>query len=437
MARVIRPPMNGDGGFSGKIRLGFFSLGVVCPLYFFMQYFFTPCCWWLTQNTERFQLMRDAFIFFDIKNLEVFSRTSLAYSAAGIIAFMAGYHYISDRAVRIEHPFMQKDWMIPKAERVFWLFFLMGFAWKLVKILGGLDITTFYNPSSLFSNIYLAFFLSLNWFHTLALGVINVAYHEAKVTGHSRASHLRMVAIVTNFFIVASSLTSSSDTATIFPVFTILIIRQFYSPIPFAKIAWRLAVGVCLIFIAKQMVDIYNQGADAATNEDSPILFGLFFILFYRVNLSHVLAAIIDAGPQFYPNGTMGQFWVDMLPYGIAKVNVFDGNEFGRAIGVAAEGDFATGVAVTNMGDLFLNWGFAGILFGMLCHGIFYRAMVATCAGRRPSFILIYALLFPILLHGIESPISVLYSTTIKMVAMCLIIIFAVTAGEAKSRTTA
>jgi hypothetical protein len=187
-----------------------------------------------------------------------------------------------------------------------------------------------------------------------------------------------------------------------------------------------LLIVVGAIFVIKQSVDYYNQGPDGIAEDGATVMYTLFFVLFYRVNMAHVLAGIVESGRQFYPDGTMAQFWVEMLPIGTAKVNVFDGNEFGRSMGIAAQEDFATGVAVTNMGDFYLNWAFAGIVLGMFLHGLLYKVLVNSCSGRRPTSIMVYGLLFPIILHGVESPISVLYATVLKMAAMCLFVDFMV-----------
>jgi hypothetical protein len=161
---------------------------------------------------------------------------------------------------------------------------------------------------------------------------------------------------------------------------------------------------------------------NSSYTENNGFLFNLFYILFYRVNMSSVIAVVLEEGRQAFPDGTLSQFWVEMALYGTEKINIFDGNEFGRAMGLITPENTTTGIASTNMGELFINYGFFGIVFGMFMTGLLYKLFFTNCQQRFPFFVMLYALMWPILIHGMESPISVLYSVSIKMIAMCLIV---------------
>ena len=47
-------------------HLGIFSLGLSYLLYLFLQYFFTPVCWWLTPNIESLGWMSDVHVLFEM-----------------------------------------------------------------------------------------------------------------------------------------------------------------------------------------------------------------------------------------------------------------------------------------------------------------------------------------------------------------------------------
>jgi len=414
--------------------LGVFSLGVSVLLYSFMQYFFTPLCWWLAQHIEQLAWMNDIFVFYEMKGLDVFTGESLSYSALGIGAFFCGYLVFPARLAKIRGSLISREWDLRKAERIFWLLFLSGFAIKAIKVMAGANVPGIVEASikhSLIPNPFVVFFLSFNWFHMVGLVVINIAYQESKKSHHPDARRLRVLAYATNVFVLAVSLSTGGQAATLVPLLSLLIVRQFYVSrrTPMLSFVWRTMLFIIAIFFIKYIIsEMFPSQAEAAgVGESAGFRFSLFYLLFYRVNMSEVVAAVIEKGQQAFPDGTLGQFWVDMSLYGNERINVFDGNEFGRAMGIAAPGDYATGVAATNMGELYINFGLAGILLGMLLTGVLYRVFFSTCRQRLPAFVLLYALMWPILIHGIESPITVLFSTSIKMILLCLIVHLAIT----------
>lgn len=406
-------------------QLGIFSLGVSYALYSFMQYLFTPIMWLCAQYSPVLSWMKGIFVFYEMKNVEIFTQHSITYSVIGMAAFTTGYILLPEKVAKINSPILQRTWKLISAEWTFWALFLCGFALKFVRLQMGADISWVENYT-LFSNHYIAFFLSLNWLHFIALAVINVAYQEGKAIGYTKINRLRVIVYLTNIFVLAVSLTTGGRWSTIFPLSILLIIRQFYSPLSIRKVLFYVVLSVTAVLVGKALLMTYLQGVDTVSDEGYSARFALFYILLHRVNMSFVLNAVIEQGTGAFPEGTLGQFWVDMIPYGFARTNFFDGNDFGRALGLIAPNDFVTGVAVTNMGDFYINFGLTGIMVGMLAHGFLYKVFFSSCRNRRPLFVIMYALMWPILMHGMESPITVLYSNSIKMILLCVIIHFVI-----------
>jgi hypothetical protein len=114
------------------------------------------------------------------------------------------------------------------------------------------------------------------------------------------------------------------------------------------------------------------------------------------------------------------------------RTNVFDGNEFGRELSLIQEADTSTGIAVTNIGDLYINGGIPGIVAGMLLCGVLFRTLVSLAQSSRPGPVLLYSLMWPICLHGTESPVSVFWAASLKMAALCLVVHLGVTASGAE-----
>lgn len=410
--------------------LGVFSLGVSYLLYFFLQYLFTPLCWWLAQHIESLGWMNDVLVLFELQGLEVFTIQSLYYSMLGIIAFNSGYYFFPAKLVRIKHGLIVRKWNFNRAEQIFWLLFLAGFSIKLVKLLSGIDIqSSIFIERGLVSNPVVLFFLSLNWFHWIGLVVINVAYQEAKKEKHYAMKRLKISAYTAALFVIVASLAGGSKMATLAPVLGMLIIKQYYTSrhIPIIKYACYIILLVLFVLFMQYFISEMIVSTESLARESTGFNFALFYILFHRLNMSQVVAAVLEKGQQAYPDGTLGQFWVDMTLYGFDKKNVFDGNEFGQAVGIAKPGDNVTGFASTNMGELFINFDLFGIVFGMLVTGILYKIIFSSCQQRSPIFVMLYALMWPILIHGMESPVTVLYSTSIKMISLCLIVHIAIT----------
>lgn len=412
--------------------LGIFSLGVSYLLYFFLQYLFTPLCWWLALNIESLGWMNDVLVLFEQQGLEVFTIQSLSYSLIGIIAFISGYYFFPAKLVRIKHGLIVRKWNPGRAEKIFWLLFLSGFALKTIKVIAGVsigDVIDAHVKHGLISNPLISFYFSFNWFNLIAFIVINVAYQEAKREKHFTENRLKLIAYSYSIIYLVVTITTGGKTATLFPLIGLLIIKQYYTvtSISALKMVLPLSILMVAVLTIKNLMSRYFEAEGYDQGEDSSIRFGLFYVLFHRINMSNVIAAVIEKGQQAYPDGTLGQFLVDMTLYGFDKKNVFDGNEFGQAVGIAKPGDNVTGFASTNMGELFINFDFFGIVFGMLITGILYKIIFANCQQRSPIFVMLYALMWPILIHGMESPVTVLYSTAIKMISLCLIVHIAIT----------
>jgi len=61
------------------------------------------------------------------------------------------------------------------------------------------------------------------------------------------------------------------------------------------------------------------------------------------------------------------------------------GNEFGRSYGFLYPGDFETSIAISQAGELLLNFGWLGLVLGMSVVGAVYRLLSDILGGRRDS----------------------------------------------------
>ena len=407
-------------------RLGVFSLGLSFSVYYVLQYLLTPLIWWAVRDNSYFELANDTFFHLYSKGLVIATEESITYSLIGLGSFLFAYHSVPTRISGAGIPFFSGGWHLSRVILVAGGLFVLGFALKAVKIALGANIAFGALQVSLISNPKLAFFLSLNWFHYLGFLITNIAYREANHYSHPEADRLRRFAYLINFIFIGCSLLSGSKAGTLFPILSLLIIRQYYVPLSIKKTIGVSVVLVVFVLAVKAIITSVVQGGDTATEFWGDML----YLLFYRINLSWVIAAIVDYGNDLFPDGTLGQFWVDFAFYSISKQNVLDGNVFGQALGLISDEDAVTGVAVTNIGDFFINFGLLGVVLGFAMNGALFRLFFETCLDRKPLYVLFYAAIWPILMHGLESPISVLYSTALKMLALCLVLHFSLASSR-------
>jgi hypothetical protein len=96
------------------------------------------------------------------------------------------------------------------------------------------------------------------------------------------------------------------------------------------------------------------------------------------------------------------------------------GNDFGRAYGVVLPVDHRTSYAVTQPGELYLNFGVLGILFGMPVIGGLFRVLSSYLRerGTDPLAMAIYASLGWAIVNGEESIVAVGLVGIFKLVVL-------------------
>ena len=104
-------------------------------------------------------------------------------------------------------------------------------------------------------------------------------------------------------------------------------------------------------------------------------------------------------------------------------VGIGTGTDFAQRYGIS--GDPLTGVAPTQMGDLYMNFGLAGIIIGMALLGFFYRwIFVSLAAVPSPSGIFIYSILWIVMMHGLEQSLSAAYGKALQLFLIAFAIQF-------------
>lgn len=334
-----------------------------------------------------------------------------SYTTFSIVVSILGYTcFVIGSSSNLPARFLKKiitkepriDWSTQEAKIMFAILFSIGFIWKLSKLAMGetVEITkatiSWLNPKILF-------LLSMNMFHYLALAILCIYYYETqKKNGHRSKLYIA----VFSFFILNGFLTSATSFI-VFPLAIHVAIRQVYKPLDLKKYILGFVVLIGVISFKQFLKHFFTN--TVATFE-APLL---RFVI-YRLNISNVLAEIVENPTFSYGYGMVEQFLYSLRVPGFSYAHP-DGNLFGRYYRLAESTDFVTGIAISNIGDLYLHHQVLGVFFGMLFLGLFYRFIDSLSAQRDKFYLLVYAMLWPVLIHGLESPVSVLFAQVLKV----------------------
>lgn len=158
-----------------------------------------------------------------------------------------------------------------------------------------------------------------------------------------------------------------------------------------------------------------------------------FTATFTRLSSITSVAAILDAGRDRIaqpPGQTLLWAGESVVPRALAP-GKFDpglfGNDFGRAYGLLGASDRKTSIAITQFGELYLDFGLVGVVVGMCIVGGFYRLLADYFAGRRsePLALAVYAVAAWDVINLQESIVAVGLFGLIKLMLFLLLVLAA------------
>lgn len=375
----------------------------VANIYLFAQLFITPLLIGAFGHPELVRVIERELYF---PMATIFTVESVAISILGYMSFLIGGKVRLPLATSETN---EIDWHAPNVVRVFWIFFIFGFVWKIFRWLSGGDIQISGAKVGVFGDV-ITFFLSLNWFHMIALVFIAIAYYENRTSSRRIASYYPLVL----FFYLVNGLFNGAVSFFVFPLLVHFAIRQFYQKIGFVSIIFFAFLVILVVYFKVFMKAFLIDDPD-----NTMTLFAPLTILVNRVSASFVIASITNDPNFSYGHGIFEQFMHSLKIPGFDYAAP-DGNALGRAYSLISTNDFRTGMAISVVGDFFLHWGVFGVSAGMFFVGVLYRQVASLAESKRRLHWIVYAALYPIMLHGLESPVSVLIATIFKMAALCV-----------------
>jgi hypothetical protein len=223
------------------------------------------------------------------------------------------------------------------------------------------------------------------------------------------------------------------------------------------KMPWRgLAVGaILLVFVVFPFVNAYRgQWGNSWTYQENPergfqegvkalasgdVLATLESGL--RITLSRFadagsMGTIVSKGRDLSPRSpgeTLSWTLDAVVPRAIAPGKQDPGafgNEFGRAYGILAPFNTTTSIAISQPGELFLSFGWLGVVAGMAVLGAVFRGLNDYFADRdsEPVALALYSVAALPLVNGLESIVAVGLIGLLKTLFVMIVLIWAANA---------
>lgn len=205
---------------------------------------------------------------------------------------------------------------------------------------------------------------------------------------------------------IAYSLPSGSKERVFMPLFLVLIVYSLKHKLPLIPLV---ILSVFFVFFLFPFSTIYRMNYNLTGsadiqyalqqyfklfgNFDKTIFNNLFFSIFgERLNYVYIVGVIVNNTPQiwdFMHGYTYILFFVSIIPriFWPGKPGIESlGNDFGRDYGIAHQSDYITSVDMSWIGEMFINFGWYGVL-AALGYGLFYQVIFSyfTKGGKISS----------------------------------------------------
>lgn len=389
----------------------------------------------------------------DLPNQVSINSKSFLYIIIGLIFLIIGYFsQIHSVIFRKSSNFLKREWDFNKALWIFSCIFILSLIVKAIRIFGGGYSHLLQNPLFIKNHLYNLVGL-LDWLAYIALIIAFISYFYLKKNNDERYRIWRFIAWGTFVIEIIYALPSCSRIPVIIPILLYLIIRWHVfekkylktTAILFFSILFLFPFGsICRLpaytdFTHRQVIQL-TIGNKIVSGENKQVVvpsilhIGDFAISGFlsRINQSAIFAGII----KYYQSFSYGATFRELLfafgpPRFLWSNKPFsmnaDGNAFGHRIHILADSDFKTSVGPTIIGDWYINFGLAGIIFGMFLMGVLFRLIyeyLIKITEISFSGVMIYSVLWIQIIKGMEDWIAPVYVGIIRIIVILIIIHF-------------
>ncbi len=182
-----------------------------------------------------------------------------------------------------------------------------------------------------------------------------------------------------------------------------------------------LAVCAGPIFLAKSWMK-YASGLAPGDLAAFGVVSFIHEAIVARISQHEILDAILSHWDQPFI-GFSG--WTDFFNGLLSQPLIYlNGNDLGKAFGVLYWGDVVTGVGPTFIGDFHLRGGILAVAAGMTLSGLMFGLLTGLVRQQRGSaVVLVYAMLLPVLVHGLEDWVFLTLARAGQVIMVCLLAI--------------
>lgn len=379
------------------------------------------------------------------QDIVAFSSRTFFYLILGLIFFVFG-HYFAFPKVSFSDKifgFFKKEWDYQKSIWVFLAVFAMDFLVKSIRIFG--DGYSHIKRSAAFMNSQ--FYSLIGLLDCLGIIAVIIAfsnYFDFLKKGDNRSRKWMIIAwglLASEFLFGLFSLSRFEALA---PVLAYLIVRHYLFERNYVKTFFIIMALLIIIFPGVSFIrnpgnyySIDSRNVSIVENKSGNISAiassaGEFISdsLLKRIGHSAVIVQnLFDKTDKFLYGKCITDIFVSLGPPRFIWKNKpsisSGGNDFGRRIGVLDSKDFTTSVGPTVVGDLYMNFGLSGIVFGMFFVGIIFRfiyELFIVYAKCLPAGIMFYVVAWIQLLRGSEDFIAPVWAGLIKTFVILAII---------------
>lgn len=362
-----------------------------------------------------------------------------------IIGFVVGYWIM--RLIRLPKTnptnLLGTHWISSRVPAVFLALFLIGIGSKIVRIIGGAYFRFSQQNEIFVSGPFYSLIGLLEWMGIVAVGIACAYYFQLRKNNDLQYWLWQKVSWASIVIQSAFGFFAASRYNAAIPIIIYLIVRHYV----FEKDLLKTAIGFGLIlFVLMPAVKLYSNWDMALDSYfrpvtelqtgQGPLAFNVknaksfvFDSSFGRADQSQILSAIFENSGKISLGSTLNGFLISLGPprllWKSKPITSPDGNLLGRELGILNPEDTTTSIAPTNIGDLYMNFGFWGTVLGMFIMGlvlgyIYYYALIGS--GYSLSGVVLYGIIFIQATKGMEDWIAPVYAGLVKITC----IIFAI-----------
>ena len=410
-------------------RVDIFSLGVGVAAFYFVFFLLVP-------------LLQALGVDVGVPNTTPLSREAAAVIGAGLAGLLGGYLLLPRSLVRRVPDVFAEAWDYRRAAWVVGILATLGIVGKIVRIAGG-GYFHIGRSTSFLSSPFVSLIGYLDWVWLIAFGIALLVYYAL---AHDGALHARRWGVVSGalFAIGAVFAVFSCGREGVFLIVILyLLIRWYAKRIAWWKVILSIALAVAIIFPLGNVCrseagrDHFFSEVTRGETITAPVSAAVRVAsdsFFSRINHSFTITHVVAFDLEDFMSSFLQDIFVNLGPprflWADKPVSInARGNEFGHRIGVLAPDDPLTAVGPTLPGELFINFGVAGVLIGMFLFGLLLKFLYVYLIARGVltlSGILVHGVAWLTLLRGLEVWAVPLIAGFVKLFIFLLVIHFIV-----------